>query len=140
MDHGAEIAGGLLIGIPYDESGVDRWLFFLDGANKNMWGKSDGVAEPTYSCHFCTACFNRIRKKNPELPAEAIANDNWMGPVPEEIECLSYAEQKVMQRARTRVDLKRAATDRIKKKSAQQWTTQGKFAPISYVQEPTIVC
>ena len=59
--------------------------------------------------------------------------------MPEEIECLSYAEKKIMQRARTYLDLKRAATSRIKKKSAQQWTTQGKGAPISYLQEPNRV-
>ena len=58
--------------------------------------------------------------KKPSLPAEAIANDRWGGPVPPELECLTYAEKKVMQRARTYVDLKRAAASRIKKKSAQQ--------------------
>ena len=40
-----------------------------------------------------------------------------------------------MQRARTYMDLRRAATSRIKKKSAQQWSSQGK-SPISYLQEP----
>ena len=44
-------------------------------------------------------------------------------------------EESHAARARTYVDLKRAATSRIKKKSAQQWKSEGK-SPISYAQEP----
>ena len=70
---------------------------------------------------FCKECSGRLQRTHPELPAEAIANDKWGGPVPEEIERLSYAEAKIMQRARTFLSLKRAATSRIKKKSAQHY-------------------
>ena len=121
---------------PYNETGVaDRWLLFLQGNDQENWGKPDEEGVPSFSCSFCKACSGRIKRKHPELPAEAIANDKWGGPVPEEIECLSYAEKKIMQRARTYLSLKRAATSRIKKKSAQQWATQGK-SPISYAQDP----
>ena len=121
---------------PYEENGVCRWLLFLEKADQDRWGKLNEEGLPTFSCRFCKACSSGITRKHPELPAEAIANDKWGGPVPEEIECLSYAEKKIMQRARTYLDLKRAATSRIKKKSAQQWTTQGIKAAISYLQEP----
>ena len=120
---------------PYDEEGGDRWLLFIPEDEKELWGKEDAGGARTFTCRMCQGCVGRVAQKHPELPGEAIANDRWGGPVPPEIGCLSYAEKKIMQRARTYLDIKRAATSRIRKTSAQQWTSQGK-TPMSYLQEP----
>ena len=120
---------------PYDETGVDKWLLHIPDDAKKSWGAIDASGEQTFSCQMCEKCVSRITRKKPEFPCDAIANDRWGGPVPEEIQCLSFAEKRILQRARTYLSLKRASESRIKKKSTQHWVSQGRTA-MSYLQEP----
>eukprot|EP00969_Alexandrium_andersonii_P270639 11962878-Alexandrium_andersonii.AAC.1 len=63
---------------------------------------------------MCTLCRDSICRSTPTLPAESKANDRWGGPVPAELAALTFADRKIMQRARTYVTLRRAMSGRLR--------------------------
>ena len=71
----------------------DGWLlYFATEAEKQAWDKAAVESPADLSCPCCKKCHKSLNASSPQLPPEAIANDNWSGPVPPELSDLTEAE------------------------------------------------
>ena len=76
-----------------DTSDSDGWLLhFATEAERQAWDKAAVETPAQLSCSCCSKCRRALNASPPKLPAEAIANDNWSGPVPPELSDLTEAE------------------------------------------------
>ena len=98
-------------GVPAPGNPEVRWLLYLPTMQKESQSKS---SHESISCDLCTKCreaFASLRGKTrapkARMPRFARANGLWRGPEPPELAALSYAETKVIQRARLYVSIKR---------------------------------
>ena len=89
-------------------------------------------------CFLCRKCFTAITCKQPQMPTHAIANGMWGGPLPQQLECLTYAERKVVQRARLYISVRRLRCTSTKgnrlPKFARSWVHSSNV--IAFPQEP----
>ena len=91
-------------GFPAPGNSEVRWLLYLPAAQRDSMSNS---SYGTISCDLCSKCrdsFAALRGKTrapkAQMPRFARANGLWRGPDPPELAALSYAETKVIQRAR----------------------------------------
>ena len=67
-------------------------LYFATPEEKQAWDKAAVEAPADLLCPCCSKCHKSLNAYSPQLPPEAIANDNWSGPVPPELSDLTAAE------------------------------------------------
>ena len=89
----------------------DGWLlYFATEAEKQAWDKAAVESPADLSCPCCKKCHKSLNASSPQLPPEAIANDNWSGPVPPELSDLTEAEIIFISRGFTVRSLKSIVT------------------------------
>ena len=98
-------------GVPAPGNSEVRWLLYPPAVQRVA---KDNASDGTISCELCSKCrdsfaaiHGKTRAPKARMPRFARANGLWHGPDPPEIEALSYAETKVIQRARLYVSVKR---------------------------------
>ena len=83
------------------EETVDYGLFSecdsddSDSDGENLNASSQNVTLKTYE-YICKTCHNKLKKKHPEMPAQACANGLELSPVPPELQNLSDLEWKLI--------------------------------------------
>ena len=85
------------------EHSVDYGLLSDSDSSKSEDGDSeddmpDNVQDVTLKTYeyICNTCHNKLRKKKPEMPAQACANGLQLSPVPPELQNLSDLERKLV--------------------------------------------
>ena len=95
-----------------DTSQSDSWLLhFATEAERQAWNKASIETPAEVTCSCCKHCRRSLNADSPKLPPEAIANDNWSGPVPPELSCLTDAEIIFISRGFTVRSLKQLRRD-----------------------------
>ena len=93
-------------------SDSDGWLLhFATETERQAWNKAAVETPADLTCSCCKHCRRSLNADSPKLPPEAIANDNWSGPVPPELSCLTDAEIIFISRGFTVRSLKQLRRD-----------------------------
>ena len=98
-------------GVPVPGNHESRWVLYVPGEDRDLSSASSHGALRCDLCSKCRKCFSALRGKsrcpNAVMPRDARANGLWRGPDPPEIAALSFADTKVIQRARLYISIKR---------------------------------
>ena len=101
--------------VPNPSNRDERWLLYADSVGDAVASALDTSNSLfLWLCKKCKAAFahkSDIGTPTPKLPERARANGLWGGPLPAELECLTYSERKVIQLARCHVCVKRVFLD-----------------------------
>ena len=100
----------------------------------------------TVHCHLCRKCAGSLSTKNakglpaPRMPLLARARGLWLGPEPEAIRLLTYAERRVLRLSRVYASVKRVMTKEFpwaggNAAAVPQYTTRN---VVAYTQDPDV--